>query len=418
MPSRRERLLTLFFAALFVFGVAHLLLDFLSIPAYYQRVTTLSIEPFAVSFPNNPTNASVQQGAAERGMTLSQYAIEQTLFSGAIVLLCMAVALLIVWRARWNWFAWYSAFFLTFIAGFAFFDQIYVARLLPLWFLEIGSLFWPLILVYFFLFPNGKPVPRWAMWVVAPMAVVHFALQLLGFVVILFEDAKAASSFQFLVPNFEIVIGAEFVFIFLCQVYRYLRVSTWVEKQQTKWFLVGFIFFLGLSTLSDSMGTANPYRDEVGLLIFAFVPLSVGVAILRYRLWDLDILIRRTVTYSLLTALLLAVFFGSVIVLQQAFASVTGSAQNELVTVLSTLMIAALFVPLRQRIQQVIDRRFNRRKYDAQQVLSQFAATARDETDLGKLTNRLIEVVDETMQPNSVSVSLKAVSAVRKREFE
>ena len=91
--------------------------------------------------------------------------------------MCLAVALLIIWRAGWNWFAWYSAFFLVFIAGFAFYDEVYVARLLPLWFLEVGALFWPLILLYFYLFPNGKPVPRRALWVIVPVLLLHFALQ-------------------------------------------------------------------------------------------------------------------------------------------------------------------------------------------------------------------------------------------------
>src|SRR5581483_4269991 len=122
---------------------------------------------------------------------------------------------------------------------------------------------------------------------------------------------------------------------------------------------------------------------------------------------DIDFLIRRTLTYSIVTALLLMVYFASVILLQQAVATVTGSQQNELVTVLSTLAIAALFVPLRNRIQNAIDRRFNRQRYDAQKVLNQFATTVRDETDLEKLTGSLIDVVNETMQPRSVSLWLK-----------
>jgi len=277
----------------------------------------------------------------------------------------------------------------------------------PLWVYEIGSLLWPLIVLYFFLFPNGKPAPRFAFWIVMPLLIFHFLLQTIGIVFVISPDLIPTGVVENVFKPFELVIGIFFVFIFGCQVYRFLRVSTREEKQQTKWFLFGFIFFLVLSTLSDTLGDHNPYTAEMGLLIFAFVPLSVGIAILRYRLWDIDIIIRRTLTYALVTALLVVVFFGSVVLLQQLFSGVTGAGQNEIVTVLSTLVIAALFIPVRNRIQTEIDRRFNRNKYNAQQVMNDFANTVRDETDLEKLTARLMQVVDETMQPKSVSVWLK-----------
>jgi hypothetical protein len=152
------------------------------------------------------------------------------------------------------------------------------------------------------------------------------------------------------------------------------------------------------------------FTFPVVLLFNIFFPVSVAIAMVRYRLWDIDILIRRTATYALVSSLLIAVFFGSIIVLQQLFATVTGARQNELVTVLSTLAIAALFVPLRNRIQQEIDQRFNRKKYDAQQVLQKFSQTVRDETDLETLTARLMH---ETMQPRSVSVWLNRTSDAR-----
>jgi hypothetical protein len=145
----------------------------------------------------------------------------------------------------------------------------------------------------------------------------------------------------------------------------------------------------------------------IGALLPLTLPIGITVSILRYRLWDIDVIIRRTATYGLVTGALVLIYFGSVVALQRILSGVTGSAQNEIVTVLSTLAIAALFVPLRNRIQNAIDKRFNRNKYDAQQVLSDFAHTMRDETDLEKLTGRLMQVVDETMQPRSISVWLK-----------
>jgi hypothetical protein len=405
MKNRTNRVLTICFAALLFVNIGYLLLGFASIPRYYERVTTLTLQPYDVPAANYPTNESVQQSAAEHGMTLSQYAVEQIVFNSALVLLFMAVAVLIVSRARWNWFAWFSAFFLVFIAEFAFYDQVYVARLLPLWFYNVGALFWPLILLYLFLFPNGKPVPRRALWLVAPFLVFHFAVQASAFLLLLDPNLAVPPALAGLVETAQTVIVVVFLFIFGCQVYRYVRVSTREEQQQTKWFLLGFILFIGLSTLSEALGDNNPYHGEMGLLIFAFVPVSVGVAILRYRLWDIDVIIRKTLVYSVLTGLLALIYFGGVVLVQQLTRSITAS--SDLAIAVSTLVIAALFFPLRRRVQSVIDRRFYRRKYDATKTLAAFSATVRDEVELEKLTAELINVVNETIQPKSVSLWLK-----------
>lgn len=136
------------------------------------------------------------------------------------------------------------------------------------------------------------------------------------------------------------------------------------------------------------------------------IPVSIGIAILRCRLWDIDVLIRRTLIYAVLTALLALAYFGSVVVLQNLFGAVTGQRETPLVTVLSTLVIAALFVPVRRRVQAFIDRRFYRRKYDAARTLAAFGTALRDETDLDQLTAHLTAVVDEAMQPDSVGLWL------------
>src|SRR6185295_20248544 len=124
--------------------------------------------------------------------------------------------------------------------------------------------------------------------------------------------------------------------------------------------------------------------------------MTVGIAILRHRLYDIDVVIRRTLVYSILTSLLAFTYFGAVLVLQNVFRVLTGQEQNSLATVLSTLGIAALFVPLRSRVQRAIDRRFFRSKYDAARALGAFAANARDETDLDALTHKLVLVMRDT----------------------
>jgi hypothetical protein len=146
--------------------------------------------------------------------------------------------------------------------------------------------------------------------------------------------------------------------------------------------------------------------QDVELLSFAGIPVAVGIAVLRYRLYDIDVIINRTLVYGSLTATLIALYFGGIVVLQRLFVLLTGQ-QSTLAVVASTLLIAALFNPLRRRIQSFIDRRFYRRKYDARKTLEAFTAKLRDETDFDALNAELVGVVNETIQPAHVSLWLR-----------
>lgn len=282
-------------------------------------------------------------------------------------------------------------------------------------FLFIGVAMLPLLLT---LFPNGKIVPRWTR---------YYALSGLGYgvVVLLVPTSLSDAGSNPLRWVSDIVFVALGV---LAQVLRYHQTSTPSEKQQTKWVVFGAavglvvyyaytIPFISLPSLLGSRLVAFQFQlwaqplFTIGMML---VPLAFAFSILRYRLWDIDVLIRRTVTYALLGGTLALIYFASVILFQQIFAALTGQ-RSEISTILSTLAIAALFVPLRGRIQTWIDKRFNRKKYDAQRVLQDFAKTVRDETDLEKLSLRLLQVVNETMQPKSVSLWVKSMDKLRPR---
>jgi hypothetical protein len=183
-----------------------------------------------------------------------------------------------------------------------------------------------------------------------------------------------------------------------------LRHAAGVERQQLKWFLyAATIMALSIFGAPTNLVAAHIFMMACILGLAA----AVGAAILRYRLYDLDLLVNRTLVYAGLTATLGVLYLASVLLLQGLFLTLTGEGQPQLVTVLSTLTIAALFLPVRGRLQAFIDRRFFRKKYDAARTLASFGATLRDETNLAQLRQHMLQVVDETMQPAQVSLWLR-----------
>jgi hypothetical protein len=160
---------------------------------------------------------------------------------------------------------------------------------------------------------------------------------------------------------------------------------------------------------ADSTGTQPLWLvvlQDVELLSFTGIPVAVGIAVLRHRLYDIEVIINRTLVYGSLTATLVALYFGGIVVLQRVFVLLTGQ-QSTLAVVASTLAIAALFNPLRRRMQSFVDRRFYRRKYDARKTLEAFSVKLRDETNLDALSQDLVGVVRESMQPAHVSLWLR-----------
>jgi hypothetical protein len=200
------------------------------------------------------------------------------------------------------------------------------------------------------------------------------------------------------------------------------RRSRGEERQQIKWLalaaLVVPVWFLTNAPIKRAL--PNLFQVVDALVVFALIPIAAGIAILRYRLYDIDVLINRTLVYGSLTALLAALYWSGVATTQAIFRALTGQEeqQPQLAIVVSTLVIAALFNPLRQRLQAFIDRRFYRRKYDAVKTLEAFSARLRDETDLDALNTELVGVVRETMQPAHVSLWLRPDKAPDRQQAE
>jgi hypothetical protein len=273
------------------------------------------------------------------------------------------------------------------------------------------------LITQFFVFPDGQFVPGWTRW-----ATCLWVAYLIG-----------ATFLPSLAPPVGLAgVGPQdlpiMLWLFLwmglgayAQIFRYRYISTPTERQQTKYvvwglviafataFLAFLVNYLGRSFIPSplvSMQLKLLSLTITLLVALPLLPLSVALSILRYRLWDIDLLIRRTLVYGVLTAILVLLYFGLVVVLEGVLRSLVGSS-GQIATVISTLAIAALFNPLRRRIQNFIDRRFYRQKYNTEQALAEFANLARQETDLDELVHQLAAVVQVNIQPEHTTVWLR-----------
>ncbi len=289
------------------------------------------------------------------------------------------------------------------------------------WLLPIYS---GLQVLYLLLFPTGGlPSSRWR-WV----AWLSVAYILVGVILSAFSSGAYLGSLgpirnplgiegftdvykALLYTLTPLLYGAATLAVFLR-----LRRAVGVERQQIKWFAYSAaIFAIGVVLIVIPLAIDTPpwYQWAATAIFAAISPaiaISIGIAILRYRLYDIDRIINRTLVYGSLTAMLVALYLVGIVVLQRVFVFLTGQ-QSTLAVVASTLLIAALFNPLRRRIQSFIDRRFYRRKYDARKTLEAFSMKLRDETDLAVLSDDLVGVVRETMQPAHVSLWLRPETA-------
>jgi hypothetical protein len=394
-----------------VLAVTALALWVISIPPGYAQYLTVCTQSLC---QNQQATPAMVQALHSAGLSLQFYAIYLATLSAAFVLVFCVIGIIIAWRKSRDWMALLVSLTL-FILGPAIttdYQQlatIYPITQLPGELLQVlmGAL--PLLVGY--LFPNGRFVPRWTRWLA--LLIILFIAGGSFFPTSPFNTNNLPGLVS---PVLNLMAFGSLIF---AQVYRYFRVSTPVQRQQSKWIVLGImatiIYFIALdilTTLNPALSQANSlaslFAEATYFLAVLIIPLAIAFSILRYRLWDIDLLINRTLVYAILTGVLALIYFGCVFLLQTLVGGLMGQAkQSPVIIVGSTLAIAVLFQPLRRRIQAIIDRRFYRRKYDAERTLAAFSATLRNEMDLSQLIEHVVAVVQETMQPTHISLWLR-----------
>ncbi len=385
--------------------VLTLAIFFASLRVYITQLQTPCAGPACWYTQLTPEQVGALTGI---GLSTGAYAAYMVALTLATMVVCLVVSTLIVWRRSDDRMALFVALMLVTFGPIGATGSV-VAIPSPLrvpneclYFLALA-----LLVLVFLLFPSGQFVPHWMRWT---MVVFLAWLVPTAFVAPSMPNTPV-DQLTFLVSLGEVATLA------IVQLYRYRRVSSPLQRQQTKWVVFGIAVLVTVSVSGSVLKLIFPALSSPGSLyplaqnvVFTFlplfIPLSFGFAMLRSRLWEIDVLINRTLVYGTLTASLALVYVGLVIGLQALLRGII-SQDSGVAIVISTLAIAALFQPLRRRIQRIIDRRFYRSKYDAATTVAAFSATLRQEVDLDQLREQLLAVVQETMQPAHVSLWLR-----------
>ena len=366
-----------------------------TLPAYYTLLQTVCTGALCGAVQPTPDSAQAMQ---KLGLSIGAYATFILALTLALAFLCFAVSAVIFWRKSDDWMALLVA--LTVATTVTLSGSVYGTGMNSAWgvlamvFNVLTSGLYVLVLL---LFPDGRFVPRWTRW-----------LLLCGVV---------AALLSFMSNVYNLVFYAVLGMILIAQVYRYRHASSPLQRQQGKWFIFGgivvVIIIVGLIVpqyIFPSFGQAGSFYLLVNIPIYIvislYLPLCIGLAIVHYRLWDIDLIIHRTLVYSTLTVVLAVIYQVSVFTFQSLLGGLTLMRGNQVTIFASTLLIGLLFKPLYDRTRALIDRRFYRRKYDAARTLATFSTTIRDEVDLNQLCTKLTAVVEETMQPAHVSLWL------------
>lgn len=340
-----------------------------------------------------------------------------TLFSFLTAAISLGLSFLLYWRRRAERMALFLAYMFLYYGIIMAGPIEHLAKIVDIAYAVIAAQ--PLLVIFLtsllFTFPDGRFIPAWTRWLV-----ILSVLATPGMIVLSISLETGSRPFG-LWYDYLVVVAVIGIFLygFVAQYRRYHHISSPQQRLQTKWVIYGLgLWFLLVFLSSIQYYSVRTLPEDTPIPIWfllsnmlwwvglSILPIVFTVAVLRYRLYDINLIIRRTLTYGLLTAMLVAVYILGVLLLQSIFRAVTGQ-ESPLAIIISTLTIAALFNPLRGRLQEVIDRRFFRHKYDAGQTLARFANTTRDEVDVEVVTGELLKVVRETMQPEHVQIWLR-----------
>lgn len=389
LPSRR--LLTVARIAWILIAAASVALYIDAMPRYYHQALTLTNQDGFIS--RSP--AEWRDGLHQLGLSPTFYAVYAVVGRSLMALSLVITGVVIVSRRSRDWFA----LFLT--ASLLVFgcttppvsDEYAHTAIAP--FVQLFSGFGQSFLLILYLFPDGKFVPRWTRWTAVVLIASFF---------VSYSRVQSAILLFF---------GVTLVF---APVYRYRYVATPRERQQMKWAVAGLMLavlviiidillypaFPALASTDRSRVIFDFVTLTAVVIAFSLVPVFIGIAILRYKLWEIDVLVNRTLVYGSLTLSLGGLYIGGVVGLEALFRGLTGQ-RSDLAIAIVTLAVAALFNPWRRQLQRFIDQRFYRHKYDAARTLAHFSTRMRDEVDIDLLTADMLTVTNETLHPAFVA---------------
>ncbi len=400
------------------------------IPTFYRSLHVVCTTTPVASCQDDQLIPQSLVALQHAGLSVHAYALYVFSWDMLSTLVFLLLGAVIFWRKANTWMGLFVSFFLLNFGSLGLStshsNALLAAPPNPVYVLAY-SIAQPLsILAYlclgffFFTFPDGRLVPRWS-WTLISLWIVNFVFW------------TVPANWPLNILNWPGVLIYSWLFLVFggsvaMQVYRYQRVASPVQRQQIKWLIYGFVPVLILAVcfqlvllLFPALNSPDSLLTVITEPLYRFyylpIPICVGIALLRYRLWDIDRVINRTLVYGLLTAILLLIYLVLVFAGQHLLVSLIGQS-NAVVLVGSTLIVAALFQPLRHRLQRIIDRRFYRSKYDAAKTLAAFSAKLRNEVDLDELQDHLLAVVQETMQPAHVSLWLRKPEQGGKRSSE